>query len=658
MQPDISVIIPIYNVEKYLPTCLHSVVNQTHSNIEILLVDDCGADASMDIARQYAKKDSRIKILTHERNQGLSAARNTGLRAASAPFVMFLDSDDYYAPEMCQKMLAGITNSGADMAICAVSILYEANEELKPSDDIYYKLKFHGLETLCDEVLQQTDVSAWNKIYRTAVLQKYNITFPDGLRYEDAFFFNAYACRAKTIFFIPEQLYYYRRRAGSIMHDTFQGKPGHSIDHLKIAIKLFEYFQRFNLLELRRNYLIDFLLNYFRLSLDLEPTPAGRKEIRRLCAQFISRHRKWFADSSAFFKNKYITLTKFLTEKENARPWFSVKKHQIIFCGLELWRVDYNTEWVRCFMCGVRIIKMRPRHIGFPARLYPFNIDNQALLSVLRSLPHFTYIPNQGNLGDMLIAAASLLFFKKYNLSYDTYTGKNSEYIVYGGGGIWTADYKNLWEPFLPVFQHAKKVVILPGSFHNCPEFASKLDERFVVFCREKQSYEYLKSFHTKATILLDHDMALRIDEHFWDTKVSPGAAFFTHCLKKCTKHAKNELAAPVSFLLRQDCERQAAIDKGVDLSSFVFADSKTSERDILFMAQTMMTLINTASVVITDRLHVAIASLLLGKETYLLDNNYKKLSNVYSHSLAERPQAFMIKELPPHIKNKYTHNN
>lgn len=649
MKPDVSVIIPIYNVEKYLPACLDSVINQTHSNIEILLVDDCGTDASMQIARKYAAKDSRIKILTHLKNKGLSAARNTGLQAAQAPFVMFLDSDDYYAPDICEKMLKGIVHSEADLAMCGTSVIYEENEEMKKSDDQYYHIHFRGLQPLCDAVLSHMDIAAWNKIYRVSLLKKYQVLFPEGLRYEDAFFFNAYACWAKTAFFLPEKLYFYRRRAGSIMNQTFRGEHGHSIDHLKIAIKLYEYFKQFQLLELRRNYLMDFILNYFRLSLAWEASREGKKEICKLLSQFIDRYREWFNDAAPAFKNKYTMLKDVLEENNKPKTLVEIHRHKINLFGFRLWKIDYGTKWTRCYLCGIRAIKIRRRNKN--KKIYPFHIDNTALLSALKQLPEFAYIPNAGNLGDMLIAASSLLFFQEHQLAYRPYNESNAEYIVYGGGGVWTADYKNLWEPLLPIFKRAKKVVILPSSFYQCTEFVKELDERFIVFCREKQSYDYLNSFHTTATILLDHDMALRMDDTLWKKKISRCAKFFKDCLTKCKRQSQKELSKPVSFLLRKDCESQQAVRSGVDLSSFVFADSKTSEQDILFMAQTMLQLINWTNIVVTDRLHVGIAALLLGKETYLLDNSYKKISNVYNHSLSERAQVFMVKELPDRFR-------
>ena len=110
-RPEISIIIPFYNVEEYLPQCLDSVLNQTMSNIEIILVDDCGTDKSTIIAEQYAQRDMRIKLVRHETNQGIAVARNSGVDHCTAPYIMFVDSDDYVEADYCEKLHQAIVSS-------------------------------------------------------------------------------------------------------------------------------------------------------------------------------------------------------------------------------------------------------------------------------------------------------------------------------------------------------------------------------------------------------------------------------------------------------------------------------------------------------------------------------------------------------------------
>ena len=111
MTPTVSIIVPVYNVEKYLPACLDSLINQTLQDIEIICVNDCSPDGSDTVLQQYAEKDDRIKIVNHEYNQGLGAARNTGVRVASANYIGFVDSDDYVATDMFELLYNAIQDN-------------------------------------------------------------------------------------------------------------------------------------------------------------------------------------------------------------------------------------------------------------------------------------------------------------------------------------------------------------------------------------------------------------------------------------------------------------------------------------------------------------------------------------------------------------------
>ena len=295
MKPKIALIVPIYNTERYLRECLTSIITQTYKNIEIILVDDHSTDSSMEIAAEFSQKDRRIKIITREQNGGLSAARNTGLKNSAAPFVMFVDSDDFIAPAFCQKLLEALEQSGADLAVCGMDFIYETDRHMADSDNNYYKIKFKGLQTVSDRLLRNTDVSSCNKIHCRAILEKHGIEFPAGLLYEDAYFYNAYACWAKTVFFVPEKLYTYRRRAGSTMNKTFGKKSRRSIDHLKIAILFYEYLKKHNLWPKRKNYMGEVFFSYLMFAISNELTRRGRADIYKLAMDFVRRER-WQAD--------------------------------------------------------------------------------------------------------------------------------------------------------------------------------------------------------------------------------------------------------------------------------------------------------------------------------------------------------------------------
>lgn len=238
----ISVIVPVYNVEKYLPKCLDSLIGQTYGDIEIICVNDGSTDGSLEILREYEKKDNRIIVIS-KKNGGLSSARNTGLRKCDTKYVMFCDSDDYFASRMCEKMLQTIEKDHSDLAVCTQNVIYEAHEDMRESDRNYYRLNYLGKKYIYDELILNTDVSVLNKIFRMDIIKKNKISFPEGLNNEDFYFYNAYMSVANSISFVNQRFYNYVRRIGSIMSENFEAEKK-SMDHLLVAERLFDFYKK------------------------------------------------------------------------------------------------------------------------------------------------------------------------------------------------------------------------------------------------------------------------------------------------------------------------------------------------------------------------------------------------------------------------------
>jgi len=253
-QPIISIIVPIYNVEKELPRCLESLITQTFKDIEIICVIDGSPDNSLRICEEYKTNEPRMVIISQE-NQGLSGARNTGLAYSKGKYIQFCDPDDYYVPDMCEKLYNAVISSNADLAIASIRVLYDQIPVIA-GDQEYYRVKNRGLTVVNEYVIRNTDVSACNKIFKKSIIDTYSIFFPQGLHYEDACFFYKYIFVSKTIYHIPEYLYVYVRRDNSIMSNTFQKTP-RSIDHIKILKNIKEFLLKNNL---RNSYETDVFL--------------------------------------------------------------------------------------------------------------------------------------------------------------------------------------------------------------------------------------------------------------------------------------------------------------------------------------------------------------------------------------------------------------
>lgn len=287
--PRVSVIVPIYNVERYLTQCLESLAAQSLRDIEVICIDDASSDASASIAQAFADRDPRFSLARHNSNRGLSAARNSGLDLARAPFIMFCDSDDAFAPNMCELMLQAISSSQAHLALCGVRVIYDSDAHRAAADAKFFLIPSRDTIPLDAAFLRKGNVFAWNKIYRASIIRQHHLRFPEGLRYEDACFLHLYAAHAHSLALVPDRLYLYRRRPGSIMHHTYAGSPGMAIDHLHIANRILLYYKQQGLFAAQRDYLLTLWINYLRHALEYEPLPAERAKTAALARSFAAR---------------------------------------------------------------------------------------------------------------------------------------------------------------------------------------------------------------------------------------------------------------------------------------------------------------------------------------------------------------------------------
>lgn len=213
----ISVIVPVYNVESYLEECFESLINQTYKDLEIIAVDDGSTDNSSKICEAYAKKDSRVRIIT-QKNQGLSAARNTGLEHMQGDYLIFIDSDDYLMPSSLEYMLSLSETHKSDMVVCPFWRL-ENDGSIFPFNNhrpINGTEIFEGPDKMDSYVrmFKQTN-SVCGKLYAKELFQE--IRFPVGKIAEDVFVCYRVIHAAKRLVIDEKPQYVYRNRTGSIM---------------------------------------------------------------------------------------------------------------------------------------------------------------------------------------------------------------------------------------------------------------------------------------------------------------------------------------------------------------------------------------------------------------------------------------------------------
>ena len=213
MEPLISVIVPVYKVEKYLRKCVDSIIAQTYKNLEIILVDDGSPDNCGAICDEYEKKDSRIKVI-HKENGGLSSARNAGLDIASGEYIGFIDSDDFVSPRMYERMYDAIKRTGADLCKCNLIGFKDGDavEELAKQRNSVEEKVYCGADIYNKVGL----LSAAIKLYKRNLWDE--LRFPVGKLHEDRFVAYKIYDRCSSVCCIDDILYYYLSRSGSIMH--------------------------------------------------------------------------------------------------------------------------------------------------------------------------------------------------------------------------------------------------------------------------------------------------------------------------------------------------------------------------------------------------------------------------------------------------------
>lgn len=316
-QPLISVIVPIYNTASYLKECLDSLCNQTYQHIEIICVNDGSTDESMDILQTYLQKDARIKVI-NQSNQGLAEARNAALRIAKGEWVTGLDADDYLSVDTYEIISKHLHD---DVDIVCYNI--EGFCDNKIIENNYWYSQYEGKQKVTEELIWQTNVYFWNKVWRTSFVNDHRATFPKGLLYEDAYFYYTLAPKARHIYFVQDKLYHYRQRSGSIMNKL----SPRGAEHIDIASLILQNFDTEGLPKLYgftrpASFECRLLTDYTKLALKHTPEEMHR-EIRKRALRLAERYNmiKNFPDELQFLVKPSSFVRLFYRVKADKRSY-------------------------------------------------------------------------------------------------------------------------------------------------------------------------------------------------------------------------------------------------------------------------------------------------------------------------------------------------
>ncbi|MBE5812129.1 MAG: glycosyltransferase [Clostridiales bacterium] len=507
----ISVIVPIYNVEKYLSRCIDSILNQTYKNLEIILVDDGSTDNCGKICDEYVKKDNRIRVI-HQANSGLSMARNTGLDIATGDYIGFVDSDDYIHPQMYEILSKSLIKNNADLVFSSYK-KFEKEEFNFNKIKSWNEKKYINTDIVDMECTNNSRImAAWNKLYKKTIFEKNR--YEKGVICEDAHILIDILNECSSIVYISEELYYYSiEREDSIMRDKYNLKILN--DELKAYKKMLDFFEK----NKYKSIYIGFDWVYFK---------------------YITKIREHYYKVKKNFPKRNDILYKLLCE----------------------YLVRYNFQGRK----RINNIKIRHRQDRFYlickfTRMKFLNIDlkkacksffRKCLVKKITSTKQKKIFligtPEHGNLGDHAISVAAKKFlddnfcdFKLIEITSSDYCYGNEtiksaireslskdDIILVSGGGflgsLWLKNGEEMVRDIIISFDR-NKIVILPQTifFEDNEEGKNQLkisksiyeSHKNLVLCvREKKSFEFIKNNMPNVNVKLIPDMVFYLKEN------------------------------------------------------------------------------------------------------------------------------------------------
>ncbi len=597
----ISVIIPVYKVEQYLDKCVESVVNQTYSNLEIILVDDGSPDGCPRKCDQWAKKDERIKVI-HKTNGGLSDARNAGLKIATGDYIAFVDSDDFLELDMYEFLIYLITSSNSDMAICGLEYV-DVNGVMTRSNCRGQDACLSSKEVLAKWCIEDLVyyVVVWNKLYKRKCWE--GVSFPKGKIHEDNFVMYKVFFNSNNIVCTKQKKYNYVQRSGSI---TSGGINPKRYDAVQATYEAYKFYQENGLADIS-DVIVKWMSGTF-FSLN------GCINIFKC----TSEEKKYIKDIKRLFYNTY-----FVEAGQN-----NIK--------------DYMKYY---FPNAVRAIK-KILHCGKAVA----SLCNYGLLS--RNKVVLIDTPTHGNLGDHAIVLAEQKLLnqcgvKSYELTamqvnekedkYASITPMN-QYIVVPGGGFLGALWPGEEERFRRIVKafNKQKIIVFPQTitFDTTTQsgrkylaesqkiYASHPD--LTIFVREKRSYAFMQEYFptVKCKLVPDIVTMLTTPEPNNTSQMRSGVLF-------CMRH---DLEKAVDDSVQE--EMLSAVRKQYPNENIAFTDTvidhgvkpKNREAEV----NKKLSQFSKSRLVITDRLHGMILAAITNTPCIAMTNSNGKVKAVY----------------------------
>lgn len=624
MSEKISVIVPVYQVEKYVVNCIESICNQTYTNLEIILVDDGSKDKSGQICDSYSKKDSRIQVI-HKINGGLSDARNYGIDRATGEYICFIDSDDMIAQNYIEKLFNLLKKENADIAICDYQEVY-SKDEIKVGKEAKKICNFSSYEAI-KELYNDNDnvkmVVTWNKLYKTALFSQ--IRFPVGKLHEDEFTTYKLFYNAKKIVVTNEKLYYYVKRDGSIMRQKYYLKR---LDILNAYEERMNFFKEHHEEEL---YKLTFQHYCYTINVHYACCKIYLPQERKVQKQLIKKMRKNWLE---FIQMPIIPI--------KSKISYSVT---CLIPRLIIIRMKNNLENYYGKKNGEKMLKKIKEIIKKFLKISSFNIYKLKCKVLKRKQYILFSTPLHGNLGDHAIVIAENKILKdnqiipfevstwEENICYNyilKHINKDTVICITGGGFIgsqWLNEENFVRQIIHDYSEHT--IIIFPQTFYYKDDEDGRREykkskeiyekaKNLKVFVREEKSYGIAQKMLPNANIQLVPDIVLYLKQYNYKEKSD-----------KVLLCIRDDVESKLKEKEMKEIEKIAQKYGNIEYTDTVlkkFVKARNRRRAVKKKLQEFAD----SKVVITDRLHGMIFAYLTKTPCVALGNYNYKVKGVY----------------------------
>ena len=614
----ISVIVPIYKVEKYLKRCIDSIINQTYKNLQIILVDDGSPDRCGKICDEYSKKDKRIKVI-HKKNGGLSDARNKGLDVAEGKYIGFVDSDDYIDERMYEVLYNNLKDNNADLSICSIYEFKNDKEIVegynKKQEILVYK-KQEMFNKFYENLLR--NVVAWNKLYKKELFE--NIRYPKGKAIEDSAIIHYIINQCDNIVVSNLELYFYFQREESIIHAV----NDKLLDELEFIYDKVKFFKE-------NNY----------------------------------QNEKIYNDNIGYYINKYIGLYTIFSEIHKINKNNLAKHKKILRTIIKEYRYNSRKQKIKFNLflimpniyCFIKKIKKK-------ADEYKYNIfvkkSNKNLYKKYekycaenkRKFIIFN-APNHGNLGDHAILIAEEKMLKDCGINPFSITSHNTEcfinnlldtvnkedvIFITGGGNLGT-----IWEHeqlrVNTVIEKLKdnKIIVFPQTIYYNDDrngiYARERDYKIykscrdiTLCCRDEKSFEFVNHSFKGIKSKYVPDIVTYLDNIISKEYNRKNISF---CFREDIEKSLNNEETKKIIEILQDKYKEYSIRKINTVPNSVPGKYglKKGKKEIIRLLKK----VKKSKLLVTDRLHAMIFATITNTPCIAFGNKSGKVKGVYA---------------------------